>query len=114
MIPEEAWDVICICGQPASVRLYVHYRYPRTEYEPMAVDPHYVHGGGPSFTTCGSPQCGAGAFLACRERIISDHLRMCTWLPLSVAAEQMAGLELEVALSPGAGIRVLEDEGEAA
>ena len=108
MILNGAWDAICVCGQPASVRLYVYFRYPRTEPEPMAVDPYYVHGSGYSFTTCGSTQCGASAFLTCREQIISDHLRMCTWIPLDVAAEQMAGLEVKVALSPGAGIRVLD------
>ena len=103
MIPEEVWDDICICGQPATMRLYVHYKYPRAEYLPEAVDPEYVHGFGRSFTTCGDPGCEADAFLACREKIVDHSLLNCPW----VSAWQMAALELQVVLSPGGGMRVL-------
>lgn len=109
--PGEPWP-FCSCGSPVTLRLFVHHRYPRTEYEPMAVDPYYVHGGGWDILTCGNPQCEADAFLAVREQIIDHHLRMCTWVPLQEAAEQMAGLELLVVASPGEGIRVLGDDDE--
>jgi hypothetical protein len=96
-------DAICVCGQSATVRLYVNYKYPRTEWLPEAGDPEYVHGGGVSFTTCGEPECEPDAFLACREELIDHHLLECPW----ISAEQMTALELQVALSPGDGMRIL-------
>jgi len=102
VIPD-VWADICICGQPTTVKLYVHYKYPRTEYLPEAMDPHYVHGGGYSIETCGSPQCEPDAFLARREQI-ADGL----------SSEQAAVLELQVMLSPEDGMSVIGDEGDAA
>jgi hypothetical protein len=84
----------CTCGHEATLRLPVHYRYPRREYLPEAMDPQYVHGGGYNIFTCGNPQCEADAFLACRERIIGNHTLL-SWLS-ALSAEQAAALDLEV------------------
>jgi len=101
----------CACGHEAVLRLFVHYRYPRAEWLPEAVDPYYVHGGAGSIETCGNPQCEADAFLACRERIIDNHVLMPgSWMPSGLSAEQMAGLELQVMLSPEGGISVIGGE----
>ena len=90
-------DTICVCGQPSTLKMYVRYKYPRTEWLPAAGDPYYVHGGGQSFTTCGNPHCEADAFLACRDEIIDHHvLTPRPWLPSGLGAEQLAGLELFV------------------
>ena len=37
----------------------------------MTPDPRYVRGGAGCIETCGNPPCEAGAFLACRERILA-------------------------------------------
>jgi hypothetical protein len=60
----------CQCGEPATERLTVRYRYPRAEPVPEAMDPYYVHGGG-GLGTCGSPACEAAAMLAHRAALIS-------------------------------------------
>lgn len=91
----------CTCGSAATLKLFAHYRYPRTEWMPEAMDPHYVHGGGYSIEVCGNPQCEADAFLACREQIISNSRRP------GLTDGQIAGLELQVALRPEDMMRVL-------
>ncbi len=77
----------CACGQMARVRLYVHYKYPRTNWLPGAMDPFNVHGGGYSIITCGNPQCEPDALLACREQIISSS---------GLSGERAVALELDV------------------
>ena len=87
----------CVCGQPVTMRLCVHYKYPRTGWLPEAADPYYVRGGGYSLTTCGNPQCEPDALLACREQIIDGFVfTPRPYLPSGLSAEQVAGLELEV------------------
>lgn len=105
--PGEEWP-FCACGQPLALRLFVHYRYPRTECEPMAADPWFVHGApGSDLLTCGDPKCEPDALMAIREHIIDHHLRFCTWIPLQEAAQQMAGLELLITAEWGDAVRVL-------
>jgi len=87
----------CACGKPATVKQHIHYKYPRSEWLPEAVDPYYVHGGGRSIETCGSRFCERAALVACREQIIDSHvLSPRSWLPSGLSAEQMASLELEM------------------
>jgi hypothetical protein len=88
---------LCACGQPGTVDLYVRYAYPRAEYEPLAVDPHHVHGGGHRVLFCGNRFCERAGLVACREEII-DHfvLNPRPNMPSGLSAEQMAALELEV------------------
>lgn len=114
--PGDPWP-FCACGSPLTLRLSVHYRYPRTEYEPMAVDPWFVHGSpGRDILTCGDPKCEPDALLAIREHIIDHHLRTYTWIPLQEAGAHMAGLELLVTSTFEDGVRILggEDEGAGA
>lgn len=85
----------CVCGQAAATRLHVHYRYPRRQHEPEAMDPWYVHGGGYHILTCGDPACEAAAYLAAREHIIDDMVMMRP-PDLQPSREQLEGLELAV------------------
>ena len=48
----------CRCGQPGTNELYLHYRRPRPEFEPLAVDQWNIHGSWP-LTSCGSAACEA-------------------------------------------------------
>lgn len=59
------------CGEPASDRLSVRYRYPRASAEPGAWDPCHVVGAAP-LRTCGSVSCQAEGLLAVIERVIAD------------------------------------------
>ncbi len=102
--------VLCVCGQPAVIKLYVHHRYPRTEYLPEAVDPFYVHGGGWHIETCGNPACEPDALAVCREQIIDFYVLASGWMPCGLTGAQMAGLELSVSATPGGGVRVIDDE----
>jgi hypothetical protein len=86
MIPAEARDDACPCGDPVAVTMIVRYRYPRAEWVMEAMDPYYVHGTGGFVKTCGDPRCEPDAFLACLERAGGDHL----------TAEEAAGLEVMV------------------
>lgn len=59
----------CQCGEPATDRLSIAYRYSRPEPIPEAADPWHVQGGTSMFT-CGSPACEASAMLAAVDEVI--------------------------------------------
>lgn len=86
--------VLCACGAPATVKLYVHHKYPRAGWLPEAADPWNIHGGGESIEICEDPRCEPDALLACRVRII-DHSVLRPWPgSCGLSDEQIAGLEL--------------------
>jgi len=108
----DGWP-FCACGSPVTLRLFVNYTYPRAEYLAEAGDPWRVHGGGYSMWTCGNPACEPDALLAVREQIIDDHVLLPhSWLPCGLSAEQMAGLELLVGMSPADHISALGNASE--
>jgi hypothetical protein len=76
------------CGDPATARLSIHYRYPRPEPEPEAADPWHVQGAAPR-VTCGSPGCEAAAVLAARQDTTARIRR-------DAGEEAAAGLEWAV------------------
>lgn len=91
---------LCTCGQPATTKLYVHYKYPRRRHEPDAMDPWFVHGGGWHALTCGDPGCEPAAFLAARERVM-EHMVLGYPPDLAPNAAQLAGLDLIVSADVG-------------
>lgn len=54
---------ICVCGAVATEILRMHTRRPRETFEPLAVDPWYVHGFHP-LRTCGETACEASSWMA--------------------------------------------------
>ena len=73
----------CPCGQPATSTLYLHFRSPRQQYEPMATDPWYVHGSAPC-RTCGAVGCEAAVY----AELLARH----------------PGADVQVGTEPGFGI----------
>jgi hypothetical protein len=102
--------VTCTCGQPATLKLYVRYRYPRTQYLAEAVDPWYVQGGGESIEICGDPRCEPDALAVCRTRIIDQSVLQALPGSCGLTSEQIAGLELAATREPGGLISVLGDD----
>jgi hypothetical protein len=80
----------CRCGQPVTTTLYLHFTYPRAQYEPAAVDPWHIHASTP-VRTCGAPGCEAEAYA---------HL-----------ASERPGAQVHVHTEAGAGLYVTGDEG---
>jgi hypothetical protein len=104
--------VLCACGQPATLKLYVLHRYPRTEYLPEATDPWSVHGGGYSIEICDDPRCEPDALADCRTRII-DHSVLRAWPgPSGLSDEQIAGLELVATRSPRGLMYIAGDDSD--
>lgn len=86
----KSYGIVCKCGKPADTTLYLHYRRPRENFEPMAVDQWFVHGSAPC-RTCGDPGCQADIYNA----LMAEH----------------PDAEVFVETEPGAGIFVVgEDE----
>jgi hypothetical protein len=64
------------CGEAATARLIIRYRYRRPEPVPEAMDPDYVHGSAP-LNSCGSPACEATMMLATRTETVRRVRDLC-------------------------------------